>query len=105
MAPVIHLCVRAQQGRGLPGVGTGSSGGSPGQQGRTCSPSHPTPYPGAGQPGALGLVGAGDRQCCSITGAGADDPRENEMGSWAVGRVRGGPGEGARSQMITADVS
>lgn len=44
-------------------------------------------------------------QCHSIAGAGADHPREDDMGSWAVGRVGGGPGVGAKSQMITAGVS
>lgn len=87
---------------GTAGMGGPCGGGSLGQQGRTWQPVPSHPHPGAGQPGAPGLVGAGDRQCGSIAGAGADDPREDEMGSWAVGRVRGRPGEGARSQMITA---
>ena len=40
--------------------------------------------------GRLGLWGAADRTCCSVTGAGAD------MGSWAMSRGRGAfPGDWA----------
>lgn len=66
----------------------------------------PTLHPGAGHPGALWLVVAGEWQCfCSFAGVGADDPKEDEMSSWDVGRVGGGPGEGTRSQMITGSIS
>lgn len=32
-------------------------------------------------------------------------PQEDEMGSWDVGRVGGGAGEGPRSEMITGILS
>ena len=93
-------------GTGAPWGGDRERWGLPGAAGQDLA-AHPIPPPiqEQGSWGALGLVGVGDQQCCSIAGAGADDPREDEMGSWAVGRVEGGPGEGARSQMITAGVS
>jgi len=40
--------------------------------------------------GRAGLWGAGDRPCCSITGAGADSPGGVTWVPWIVGRVRGG---------------
>lgn len=45
----------------------------------------------AGQ-GRAGLRRAGDQPCCGIIVAGADSPGGAEMGSWAMGRVMGGPG-------------
>ena len=42
--------------------------------------------------GREGLWGARDQPCCSVAGTGADSPGGADMGSWAMGRVTGGPG-------------
>lgn len=51
-------------------------------------------WPGSGGPwlGREGLWGAGDGPCCSIAGAGADDPRGLTWGPgpWVVGGISGG---------------
>lgn len=56
-----------------------------------CSLSHATSNKEQGSWGALELVGTGDWQCCYIPGAGAAEPRKDEMGgvlSCGQGRER-----------------
>lgn len=49
--------------------------------------------------GSSGLRPAGDRPCCSVRAvAGAGGPGGLTWGPWAVGRVRGAPGEGGQGQ-------
>jgi len=88
VAPVIHLCVRAPQGMGDPCSEDQEQWGLPGAAGQDLASHLILPLiQEQGSQEALVQVGTGGRQYCGITGAGADDTRENGRGSWAVGRV------------------